>query len=134
MASLIRLLIDLTMNSFDDVRSLAASLLKCVELRPNLLLRTIDRGEKVMCRTGRADHADGYGRLMDVALSTCPKDSCQAPFSSPVLIRSQVSVGSLLSTLEADITTATIDLRCAVASAPIHGRLIALRYDSALAD
>lgn len=144
--SLLRLLFDLVMNPFDNVRGAAAMIVKLISpalvsipsgsthdsiiSAPNStftlqdsILTASRRAEHLMALSGRADHADGYGRLKDI-LYTCSIQDSQmllAGSSRPQFIE-MVLIG-----LKHDVDLAKSDLPLAVSSAPIHGRLIALR-------
>lgn len=151
----IRLLLDLIMDSFDDVRSAAASILNFIfsnvdptsgffdhdiimKLEDNsvsdfpmpichpfkdMFALAIDRAQAMMSCTGRADHADGFGRL------------CQLKFDFYQLINNSIATSdkysvldSLLSSLSASIVSARDNLSFAVGYSLLHGNLIALRY------
>lgn len=150
-AQLLRSLMDLTVNPFNDVRWAAASALKMVA--PMLLacsvdaypgdqslsayntelLRTLHRAEATMHDTGRADHADGLGRLYELHYESC--GTLTGPISCD---ENQPSLGdknrmsilaSLWHRLDGDIAIARENLRVAVSTSPLHGYLIALRYN-----
>ena len=83
----------------------------------------IDRAEAMMSCTGRADHADGFGRL------------CLLKFDFYELINNSTAKGdkysvlnSLLSSLSASIVNARDNLSLAIANSSLHGNLIAVRY------
>jgi hypothetical protein len=152
---LIRLLLDLIVDPFDDVRSTAASVLQCtlsnLQSANNLLGEdivvkfrghgtldfympvrqtfqrkftcAIDRAKTMMSFTGRADYAEGFGRL------------CQLNFDFYRITNDITSTSdrfsfldSLLSSLTETIRRAREDLSSAVGFSPLHGILIALRY------
>ena len=135
---LCRLLFDLIMDSFDDVRSLATSILLFIRggplhrqiemstanpvnelttVKPSLV---VSRAEKVMRATCRADHADGLARLNLLTWQLA------APIENGYETKSAL-LEVLISGLEADLEKAHSSLRFAVANAPLHGRIIALR-------
>ena len=149
---LVRLLLDLMMDPFDDVRSTAAVILK---LTPQELLRSsaeprqsqpqndedeivekylalayplemphpLHRAETLMYRTGRADHADGVGRLYGLLYESSNRlDNWRGGRKS--------ILEHILFALGQDIENALVDLRLAVKTTPLHGRLMALRYSS----
>ena len=144
---------DLIMDPFDDVRQLAAELY-AIDLKLNLVppfpshnqgdtssgkdprvkrkLQTANRrihvvletAERKANLTGRADHADGVGRLYDLL------------YSSSLMVE-QVTVwhdcnflivDHLISDLEAKARMAVANLSAAVDASAIHGPLVALRY------
>lgn len=155
---LIRLLLDLIMDPFDDVSSAAASqlrnLLSNVDFTnfsfnsdswmqakndydgsaiddsspvrhnfENIFVSTIDRAKIMVSRTGRADHADGFGRLC------CLQFDFYNLISTSVGIDGRISVlNNLLSSLSEDITNLQNNFNFAVGNSPLHGNLIALRY------
>ena len=133
-----RLLLDLAIDPFEDVRQTTVSILagfsrlcqlpvtglgdtKTALVSNGNLDKTsaARKAELWMRRTGRADHADGagllYSHLYD-SLSGYGRDET----------RNEV-VERLLGRLELDVKTAEDSLRLAVLTAPLHGWLIALR-------
>ena len=83
----------------------------------------LNEAEKRAGATGRADHADGFGRLNNLLFTTGgtmtePATWHQSRFSI---------VDRVISTLEREVDTANDDLLFAVSSRPLHGHLIALR-------
>jgi hypothetical protein len=145
-SSLFRLLLDLIIDPFDDVRSAAAALVQAFPKRMRCDLGsansdmlseaheghrqerstisfTLQRAEALMRRTGRADCADGVGRLYDVLygiqnLAMAPAD-CHRKRGDTLKI--------LIANLESDVKVAQSNLQQAILSAPLHGHLIALR-------
>lgn len=152
----VRLILDLVMDPFDDVRLVASSILKTAFwnmhswnmdfkvdftfpstvpsiFRPHVLphriyntyiLQALCRAEDMMYLAGRADHADGVGRLYSLL-----HDSCKN-FGTPVTWSDNgwSIMDHILSALENDIKIARKDIRLAVKTAPLHGKLISLRY------
>lgn len=87
------------------------------------LLVDLNKAEIIAGTTGRADHADGFGRLNNL-LCTC---SC-AVAKPARWDHSRCSiVKRLISTLEEEVDIAKDDLMFAVSARPLHGHLIALR-------
>ena len=139
-----RLLLDLATDPFDDVRSISTQLLrsgyntnlfqhdalnKGKSSRPNgknskesKLLKTLAKAEARMQATGRADHADGVGRLYAVVFDTTKSPSGGEWHDNQVSI-----VSHLFAKIQADIATGSKDLRRAMVPAPFHGHVIALR-------
>ena len=114
----------LVLNAFDDVRTTATNILQhmlafvdiCDEENNTMrdkICSGVIRSRDAMRRAKRADLADGFGRLNGVWFGFCPAPSDL--------------VMSLLIELEYDLQKAATDLKNAVATAPIHGHLIALR-------
>ena len=150
----IYLLLELVMNPFDDVRTMAASLLHehyatvmekqttsdIAELSVcsrgysgsswdySALELMLQRSEALSRRTGRADYADGVGRLYHLRYLFCDKNEKldDEPCERHLLLE------GLISGLEMDIQVAHDNLQTAIASAPLHGHLIALRQGIAV--
>ncbi len=151
----VRLLSDLIMDSFDDVRLVASSILRILlrNMHPlemdfrlghtappinskvyalrtfplqtyNIyIFHTLRRAEEIMYLTGRADHADGVGRLYSML-----HDSCKELGEPALWFHNGWSIfDHLLSALENDIEIAKNDIRLAAKTAPLHGKLLALR-------
>lgn len=139
-----RLLLDLATDAFDDIRSMAT---QCLNLgyrkglfqsdmpierkstvvgydssRKDKLLKALKRAEARMQATGRADHADGVGRLYAAVLDVASN------FKGTQWHDTQTGViKHLLATIKADLATGPGDRRRALVSAPFHGHMIALR-------
>lgn len=152
----VRLLLDLVMDPFDDVRLVASLILKTIfwsmypwntDLRvgfaspstdPTIynlhvlprrtystcLLHTMRQAEDMMYLTGRADHADGVGRLYGLLYDSCRNLGVPMTWSDS----GWSIIDHILSALENDIKIALKDIRLAIKTAPLHGKLIALRY------
>lgn len=149
----LRPLTDLLMDPFDDVRQAAAEVLE-IDLLFNLVpafptesgeAEGLDKDEPRDGRrrgangvihsdlsgaeskarmTGRADHADGVGKLYNLLYSSSlVLDQTTAWYDCNFLI-----VEHLLSALEKEVKVANEDLPLAVGNASLHGHLIALRY------
>ncbi|KAM3083132.1 hypothetical protein ACMFMG_003796 [Clarireedia jacksonii] len=125
-----RLLLDLLMDPFEDVRSGASVLLKMAHNRSfqsandgsgtpdlNVLIEFIDRAKDLSKRTGRADYADGVARSYEILYRL--QGSTEARM---VLLR------GLVDNLESKVEIAKKDLANAVLVAPIHGDFAALNY------
>jgi hypothetical protein len=116
-----RLLLDLLVDPFDDIRQIAATILA---LFPTLLatqmdtLNTaLDRAEESMLNTGRADQADGVAHIYAIL--------------DGQLRLQGGSVGMtphLVGELESMLSMAKDDLAEAVERYPVHGLLTSLRY------
>ena len=124
------ILFDLVLDGYDDVRSLAAGLLRAFE-QPATLPRSggqedmyqvdiLERAEKLARETGRASVGDGLGRIHDLRFARCwPFNTKNEDCST--------QLEHLLQSLEFDIKQAELNLAAAVAFAPLHARFIALR-------
>lgn len=154
----LRLLLDLVMDSFDDVRLIASSVLGAVLCRmhpwnidfiphqtapfmdtnsnalPTMPLGTYNnfigdalrRAQGIMYLTGRADHADGVGKLYFML-----HHSSKNLINTSEWSQNRWSiVEHLLSGLENDISIAKSNIRLAVKTAPLHGKLLALRLST----
>jgi hypothetical protein len=138
---LLRPLLDLLLDPFDDVRQVANMVIKVqISLGQILFLPklngegdaeavslekggsscnsnqvlhvALERAESKAAETGRADHADGVGRIHDLMYGTDEAVSI---------------VGHLLDQLKDEVEVAKSSLISAVNTAPLHGHLIALR-------
>ena len=148
-------LYDLLLDPFDDVRQSAALVIEtCVQrdlaayvpspaatteeeiheidqtgevtADAPILNIVLHMAEKKAKQTGRADHADGVGRLYELLYlsNRVIVESTKRHHSSfPILDR-------LISEIEKEVKIATDDLLQAIGNASLHGHLIALRYGS----
>ncbi|KAF1961684.1 HEAT repeat protein-like protein [Byssothecium circinans] len=131
---LIRSLLDLTLDPFDDIRDASISALQlCLESLPSeekeLVLAKlpgfIGRAEVAMLRTGRADQADGVARVYSLLFSSntqTPSTHLQHP-SSKIKV-----LGQLNQQLKDTLAVAHRDLSEAVNGRPVHGTFAAVRY------
>ena len=146
--SITRCLLDLLFDPFDDVRQLSdanLNILVKVELHGHSALSnrapavndasindykvvrstvdTISKADSLFRKSGRADHADGLGRLLNLAFSG-------REFSAALY--GQFSLYKVVEyDLEQDIKAGSEDIELALNSAPLHGHLIALRLVTA---
>lgn len=129
-----RVLQDLLMNPFDDVRQAAAAALLMAPpklIKDNRVVKihvlpsfSLERAGDLMLHTGRADHADGVARAYSILFAHQSVPSLASPaFATPVKL-----VDYFVSWLEKGIEHARADIAKAVQSSPLHGQLIALRY------
>ena len=89
----------------------------------NLILFDLNNAEDRVGITGRADHADGLGRLYNLLFSMSyivDRPNCWHQSRCSVLEH-------IISALEKEVNIAKDDLLCAVSNIPLHGHLIALR-------
>ena len=140
-----RVLLDLLFNAFDDVRHFSAEILELLvesefHARSNTIsagskatdkeeatltiidqiLDCVPRAKDLFYQTARADHADGLGRLLNLAYIS---RQC-----SSNLYDQTAMYHDLVYELQKGIDEAVKDLDHAVRTAPLHGHLIALRY------
>lgn len=134
-ARLVRVLLDLILDAFDDVRDTAVSVLQlCLIALPQgqeekILITIPDflkRAEDLMLLTGRADQADGvaraYGMIFTLANRTFEK-SDHPHFSTRIRVFEHLKL-QLQKTLE----LAHSNLSEAVNGRPVHGTFAALTY------
>ncbi|KAK5118275.1 hypothetical protein LTR62_002788 [Meristemomyces frigidus] len=113
------LLLDLTIDPYDDVRQGAAALLAMYpdgdSGSARQISQALERAEATMLQTGRADQADGVAHLYTLLYKS-----------------NTASDGSIMSQvchrLMQMLNTAKTDLGKAVSRYPIHGLLTSLRY------
>jgi len=120
-----RLLLDLLMNSFEEVRQTSASILElCTSAsgtHANGSRDTVnvarERAVARMLSSGRADHADGvaYMHGLSYVLAATPAEQ-------------QIVLTALLDKTEDMLSVADSDLARAVDKFPLHGLLTSLRY------
>lgn len=144
-----RLLVDLLMDPFDDVRQSSFSLLNLYSslgvhgetsapsklevlpssacaVAPDFYLQALDRAEATMHLTGRADHADGVAYLYSLYYQACIAEGRTEPawqYAEQTVLEEK-----LLKKLELFVGTAQRSLSEAVAGLPLHGLLTSLRY------
>ena len=150
---ILRLLLDLVMDPFDDVRDTAAAVLKGMissgsvvtntdfvedkrsipkradlrldmKLHTNLFDQTISKAEAMVNRTGRADYADGLGRLCELKCDYLVKEAG----SNKTEDKSVSAVLELVESLEDRVESLKNNIRVPNFGIPLHGLLIALRY------
>ncbi|KAK4149214.1 putative death-receptor fusion protein-domain-containing protein [Chaetomidium leptoderma] len=125
----VRLLLDLLLDPFDDVRDGAATLLTLLPPNtvepdttnsPDLLKVLRDfcvRAGKLSDRTGRADHGDGAARSQGLLCSWLRKPDSQVALLSEILSR-----------VESKISKAEDDLGHAAIESPVHADFAAISY------
>lgn len=133
---LIRVLLDLILDPFDDIRASTIAVLQlCIATLSDCKRRSvialipafIDRAELAMLKTGRADQADGVARAYSLLYSTSNAKLSYGPDfdrhpSSDITVFKKLCY-QLSSTLE----IARDDLSRAVDGRPVHGTFAALR-------
>ncbi|KAF3033882.1 hypothetical protein E8E12_002463 [Didymella heteroderae] len=133
-SGLTRLLLDLVLDPFDDIREAAISVLQlCLAALPDIerasvlatLPRFISRAEATMLRTGRADQADGVARAYSLLFAVGSADAITSSKSNPS--RSGVFDG-LRQQLAQTLDIARTNLSEAVDGRPVHGIYAALTY------
>jgi hypothetical protein len=133
--TLLRTLLDLILDPFDDVRDAAVAVLQlCLSALPQPELdafmttfpQFLSRAEKTMLSTGRADHADGVARAYGMVFSIAGNDAAvtdDTPFTSKLGLFRYLKIQ-----LEDTLSVAHNDLAEAVNGRPVHGIFAALRY------
>jgi hypothetical protein len=127
--TLTRLLQDLLMDPFEDVRTLAASLLtmqaNVVEVSSRTMYsKFLKKAEHIMLLSGRADHADGVSRVNAIVFEAAGRLNL-ASNESQVSRESQME--SLIRRLEERVLVAKNNMAQAVGKFPMHGVLSSLR-------
>jgi hypothetical protein len=124
----IRLLLDLLLDPFDDVRDSAATLLSLLPTKTaednattsldllQVLRKFCARAGKLADRTGRADHGDGAARSQGLLCSWLGKPESQIALLSDILER-----------VETKISKAEDDLGHAAIESPLHSDFAAIR-------
>lgn len=145
-----RSLLDLVMDAFDDVRSIAVTLLEMsplstspprIDIAPNTqpgmmfdlaqpnLVDFIDRAETLMFSSRRADHADGVSRtyaLLFVKRGIENGEDLHA--NSRIWWNSELGICQrLVTSLEGTLEIGERDLTVAVQRFPLHGTLAGMR-------
>lgn len=132
---LIRVLFDLILDPFDDVRDTAISILQlCLIALPQTqkeavtvtFARFVSRAETAMLRTGRADQADGVARAYGLIYSLAGESQRElhgSRFTSKLGLFEH-----LKEQLDSTLDVACKDLSEAVNGRPVHGIYAALRY------
>ena len=87
------------------------------------LLVDLNSAENIAGNTGRADHADGFGRLNNLLYTSSGASAKPARWDHSCFS----IVNRIILTLEKEVDIAKDDLLFAVSSRPLHGHLIALR-------
>ncbi|KAH9867871.1 hypothetical protein IAQ61_007175 [Plenodomus lingam] len=132
---LVRVLLDLVLDAFDDVRDTAVLVLKlCLSALPQdeqhevlaILPVFLHRAESLMLRTGRADQADGIARAYSLIFTLANnyfETSGHTQFSSKLKLFEH-----LKSQLHETLELAKTNLSEAVNHRPVHGTFAALTY------
>ncbi|TID14586.1 HEAT repeat protein-like protein [Venturia nashicola] len=143
-----RVLYDLTMNPFEDVRIFAETLIDLTvphDLHNTLAqqdpitvspghastnLNVLLRAERLMLRSGRADHADGVSRTYALLFESVEDFVSGSDIDGKEVWWSSKSdiIEHLVGQLETALSTAAVDLKLAVTLSPIHGTLASIRY------
>ena len=167
----LRLLSDLLLDPFDDVRQFSASLIQIVCRAENSLLNVpqncdyhntmikpsapynfnspsamnnehfyidLDKAERRMLNSGRADHADGVARVYGLLICQQPRETKHAghpaiSVAASIIKKERVSISPLrvITTisdlLRHSLGIAESDVSTAVKSYPVHGYFLSLR-------
>jgi hypothetical protein len=133
----VRLLCDLIMNPFEDIRTFAAEHMKTwLRLQvamfggiPMRFIHVVERAEIKMQQTGRADHADGVSRMYGIIFYIA---STSPPMGPPgyIIPWSESKLGiirELFKALHNSIQHYQKDQMGAISDSPLHGILLSLR-------
>ena len=140
-SGLMRSLVDLLLDPFDDVRATSLAILKMFPrdmsmsgvLPDNLpsgtpsLMGALSRAERLASNTSRADHADAVARLYNLIFFTASTESL-GQFDAEWWKTKMGVVNSLLKKLEAKLSLPGGLFNASLRDAPLHGFLSALRY------
>ena len=116
------------MDPFEDIRTISASLLVRFDVEPHLIQLSLTNAETLMRASGRADHADGYGRLVEVSLrqtNSSPqindhtKIDCNTEAKSQSRDAYRKGTFAIVKEVDSFVDLAKIDLERAVADAPL---------------
>ncbi|KAL1605095.1 hypothetical protein SLS60_004638 [Paraconiothyrium brasiliense] len=134
---LVRKLLDMMLDPFDDVRDTSVAVLHiCFESMSkeekttifSMLPRFIKRAEHIMLRTGRADHADGLARAYALHHSCAPISTATLQPGSLPLVTKIGIIRHLNEQLQKTLVAARDNLSEAVEGRPVHGIFAAIRY------
>ena len=144
--SLLRSLVDLLLDAYEDVRSTSLTILKMFprEILMSGLLQTKDqpsyplprltdalsRAEELASNTSRADHADTVARLYHLLFSTAITSRSDKPEIGWWETKAEI-VDTILRKLEEKLSLPDVLFSSSMRDAPLHGLLSALRYASA---
>ena len=129
-----RLILDLLLDPFDDVRQTSATILSMYATTYNQedqqtvereLKKTIDRAEANMLATGRADQADGVAHLHALLFQY---SGGSVAVSGPARSPRQWTLIHLVESIENVLNVAGWNLASAATRYPVHGLLTSLRY------
>lgn len=130
-----RLLLDLLMDPFDDVRQTAASILSMyAQPTPGLgskqvddmIRHTLEQAEKTMPLSGRADQAEGVAHMYSLLAQTSNAEVEASATSGAT--EDQNVVYRLISDLEQMLDNAGQSLTAAAKRYPMHGLLTSIRF------
>jgi hypothetical protein len=130
---LTRVLLDLILDPFDDIREASVSVLQlCLAALPgdqreavlSTLPQFVSRAEATMLRTGRADHADGVARAHSLMYSLA--NEAPSEFIDSVLPPKFELFKRLRKQLKDMLSIAHNNLSEAINGRPIHGTFAAL--------
>ena len=126
-----RLLLDLLLDPFDDVRQTSAAILRIYYSSSNpvaggdYLRSTLRRAEAIMKATGRADQADGFAHAWALycrqSTGRQGNDTSSAAETAKLLSDVHLKLDRILGIARTNLSTA-------VKGYPLHGLLIGLRY------
>lgn len=129
-----RYLRDLLMNPFEDIRSLAASLLASSFQKSSRHFNVVDSGmatlieraEVKMLQSGRADQADGLAHMYAIIFRYAPLN-CTALTEQNWWYSKLDIISHLVNKLERSIHLARQNIARAIIQFPLHGLLLSIR-------
>ncbi|PGH15198.1 hypothetical protein AJ79_02563 [Helicocarpus griseus UAMH5409] len=147
--TLFRVIGDLLINPFEDIRAMALMLLAMfprshIQTSPAndeekyvlgaeyshsrfQLVKALERAERIASRTSRADHADAVARLYHVLFDLADCSKSPGPAQS-WYEHKQGIVESLITTLEGSLNSNHTSFQNAIRETSVHGYISALRY------
>jgi hypothetical protein len=132
---LTRVLMDLIVDPFDDIRNSAVSVLQLCSVTqllaaddtvPATLRTFLQRGEALQVQTGRADQADGVARAYSLLIS--PMNEHAEPSDTTTFTTSYLVFEYLTDQLRSTLSYAFDDLAKAVNGWPVHSIFASLKF------
>ena len=124
-----RVLLDLVLDAFDDVRQMASGILTLYRTEEDTNSQqnrlALSRAEEAMLASGRADQADGVAHLYTLLYEQAGVTEVATTAS---VWAGQTIISELIGRLELMLRTAKADLSQAVKQYPLHGLLTSIRY------
>jgi len=123
------LLLDLTLDPFDDVRSLAASTLRIMpwsaDTTQSIVLPALLKAETLAKRSSRADHADGVAHLHTIMFTQARNvyDVTDTGWGHRIRL-----VQKLVAQLDRTLLLISLNITAAIAGYPLHGIMLSIRY------
>lgn len=130
---LLRLLVDLLLDSFEEVRNISLLIINLFPAEILLqstgisIIHALDRAEKVASNTSRADHADAVARLYHILFSAAQQHGSSEATSSNWWSTKYSVVNTILARLEERVSSPKGLFSSTMQQAPLHGYMSGLR-------